>query len=65
MATLTIKVRDELAKEFREFALWKTGSMRGLSVVAEDALNEYLDNHSETRRKVSGNPLMAPEALAA
>lgn len=46
MASLTFKVRDELAKELREFAVKKTGSMRGgLSIVAEEAISEYLEKH--------------------
>ncbi len=45
MATVTLKLNDQLAQEFREFALKETGSMRGLSTVAEKAFREYMDNH--------------------
>ena len=47
MATITLKLRDEIAQQFREFALKETGSMRGLSRVAEKALSEYMDNHRD------------------
>ncbi len=47
MATITLKLRDEIAQQFREFALRETGSMRGLSRVAEKALSEYMDNHKD------------------
>jgi predicted transcriptional regulator len=45
MATITLKLSDELAQQFREFALKETGSMRGLSTVAEKAFREYMNNH--------------------
>ena len=47
MATITLKLRDEIAQQFREFALKETGSMRGLSRVAEKALCEYMDKHRD------------------
>lgn len=46
MASITIKVKDDLARELREFAVRKTGSMRGgLSIVAQEAFAEYLEKH--------------------
>lgn len=53
MATITLKLRDELAQQFREFALRETGSMRGLSIVAEKALVEYMVNHRDEYEKQS------------
>jgi len=53
MATITLKLRDETAQQFREFALKETGSMRGLSTVAEKALSEYMKNHKDEIRKQS------------
>ena len=53
MATITLKLRDELAQQFREFALRETGSMRGLSTVAEKALSEYMINHRDEIKKQS------------
>jgi hypothetical protein len=53
MATITLKLRDELAQQFREFALRETGSMRGLSIVAEKALSEYMVNHRDEFEKQS------------
>ena len=50
MATITLKLRDEIAQQFREFALKETGSMRGLSRVAEKALSEYMENQIELAR---------------
>jgi len=46
MATVTLKLKDDLAKELREFAVKKTGTMRGgLSTIAEEAITEYLEKH--------------------
>jgi predicted transcriptional regulator len=46
MATVTLKLKDDLAKELREFAVKKTGAMRGgLSTIAEEAITEYLEKH--------------------
>jgi hypothetical protein len=53
MATITLKLRDEIAQQFREFALKETGSMRGLSRVAEKALSEYMDNHRDEIKRQS------------
>jgi predicted transcriptional regulator len=53
MATITLKLRDEIAQQFREFALRETGTMRGLSIVAEKALSEYMNNHRDEMRKQS------------
>jgi hypothetical protein len=51
MATVTLKLSDDLAQQFREFALKETGSMRGLSTVAGKAFREYMDNHRKDIEK--------------
>lgn len=51
MATITLKLSEELAQQFREFALKETGSMRGLSTVAEKAFREYMANHKKEIEK--------------
>jgi hypothetical protein len=45
MVTMTLRIREDIALEFRAFALRKSGSMRGLSQIAEKAFEEYLENH--------------------
>jgi hypothetical protein len=60
MATITLKLSDELAQQFREFALRQTGSMRGLSTVAEKAFLEYMEGHKND----SGRPNQPKRARA-
>ncbi len=45
MTHMTLRIREDIALEFRAFALRKTGSMRGLSQIAEKAFEEYLEKH--------------------
>ncbi len=61
MASITAKISDKVAREFREFAVKKKGTMRGLSEMVEEALIEYLKNHEHDMEngKVARNPLMA------
>lgn len=61
MASITAKVDDDVARQFREFAVKKKGTMRGLSEMVEEALREYLENHAQDieNERVTKNPLMA------
>lgn len=45
---------DTTAQRLKEFALKKTGSMKGLSGIAEKAFVEYLEKH-ESELGIQGN----------
>jgi hypothetical protein len=47
-AKLNIGISPEVATALRKYALEKTGTMRGISSVVEDALVEYLRKHDVT-----------------
>jgi hypothetical protein len=42
MPKICIQLSDEIALRFRELALQKTGSLKGLSIVGAIAIEEYL-----------------------
>jgi hypothetical protein len=44
-AKLNIGISPEVANALRKYALEKTGTMRGISSVVEEALVEYLRKH--------------------
>jgi hypothetical protein len=44
-AKLNIGISPEVATALRKYALEKTGTMRGISSVVEEALVEYLRKH--------------------
>ena len=44
-AKLNIGISPEVATALRKYALEKTGTMRGISSVVEEALVEYLKKH--------------------
>jgi hypothetical protein len=45
MARISLNISEETAQRFREHALRKTKSMKGLSQIGEEALVEYLEKH--------------------
>jgi len=47
MPRVGFNLTDETARRLREFALRKTGSMKGLSEVGEEAIREYLERHEK------------------
>ncbi len=58
MPRVGFNLSDDTARRVREFALKKTGSMKGLSIVGEEALKEYLDRHeNELNSGKQGNEL--------
>jgi len=60
MPRVGFNLSDETAQRIRQFAVKKTGSMKGLSQIGEEALREYLEKH-EAELEKSENPC---EALA-
>jgi metal-responsive CopG/Arc/MetJ family transcriptional regulator len=60
MGRIGIYLNDEVEKRLKDFVYKKTGSFRGQSEVAVEAIKEYLDRH-ESELEKSENPL---EALA-
>lgn len=58
MPRVGFNLSDETARRLREFALKKTGSMKGLSIIGEEAFREYLERH-ESELEKSENPLKA------
>lgn len=49
---------DELEKRLKDFVYKKTGSFRGQSEIAVEAIREYLENHEHEIEK-SENPCEA------
>jgi len=60
MGRVNVYLPDELEKSLKEFVFRKTGSFRGQSEIAVEAIREYLENHKDELEK-SENPC---EALA-
>jgi len=58
MPRVGFNLSDDTARRVREFALKKTGSMKGLSQIGEEAFKEYLEKHENESEK-SGNPCEA------
>jgi hypothetical protein len=58
MPRVGFNLTEETAKRIRQFAVKKTGSMKGLSQVGEEALREYLEKHENELGK-SENPCKA------
>jgi hypothetical protein len=55
MPRICFNLSDETAQRIKEVALRKTGSMKGLSEVGEEALKQYLEeNYPPTRFRVVG-----------
>ena len=49
MPRISLNLSDKTARRFREAALEKTGSMKGLSQVGEVAIKEYLERRYPKR----------------
>ena len=47
MPRIGVNLSDETAMALRELALKKTGSMKGLSIIAEEAIKEYIEKHRD------------------
>ena len=58
MPRIGINLSDVVAQRLKEYALKKTGSMKGLSEIGQEAIIEYLEKH-EKEISESGNPLKA------
>ncbi len=58
MPRVGFNLSDEIAQRLRQFAVKKTGSMKGLSQIGEEAFREYLEKHENELEK-SGNPCEA------
>jgi hypothetical protein len=56
MPRVGFNLTEETAQRIRQFAVKKTGSMKGLSQIGEEALKEYLKRHENESEK-SGKPL--------
>jgi hypothetical protein len=59
MVKVGINLTSETAMRLRRFALERTGSMKGLSKVAEEAVIEYLDRHENKAIGEQENPIRA------
>lgn len=55
MGRINVYLPDELEKSLKEFVFRKTGSFRGQSEIAVEAIKEYLENHKNEIGK-SENP---------
>jgi metal-responsive CopG/Arc/MetJ family transcriptional regulator len=60
MGRVNVYLPDELEKKLKDFVYKKTGSFRGQSEIAVEAIKEYLEKHEHEIEK-SENPC---EALA-
>lgn len=61
MPRVGFNLTEDTARRLREFALRKTGSMKGLSEVGEEAIREYLERHEkELELGKQGNELALP-----
>jgi len=58
MGRVNVYLPDTLEKRLKDFVYKKTGSFRGQSGIAVDAIEEYLDKHEQELEK-SGNPCEA------
>jgi len=58
MGRVNVYLPDELEKRLKDFVYKKTGSFRGQSGIAVNAIEEYLDKHEPELEK-SGNPCEA------
>lgn len=58
MPRVGFNLTEETAQRIRQFAVKKTGSMKGLSQIGEEAFREYLAKHENELEK-SGNPCEA------
>ena len=56
MGRLGIYLPDEVEKRLKDYVYKKTGSFRGQSQTAVEAIKEYLDRH-ESELEKSENPL--------
>ncbi len=55
MGRINVYLPDELEKRLKDFVYKKTGSFRGQSEIAVEAIREYLENHEHELEK-SENP---------
>jgi metal-responsive CopG/Arc/MetJ family transcriptional regulator len=58
MGRVNVYLPDDLEKRLKDFVYKKTGSFRGQSEIAVEAIKEYLENHEHELEK-SGNPCEA------
>ena len=58
MGRVNVYLPDELEKRLKDFVYKKTGSFRGQSEIAVEAIKEYLEKHEQELEK-SGNPCEA------
>ena len=49
MTRVCLNLSDRTAQRLKEVALKQTGSMKGLSIVGEEAITEYLEEHYPKR----------------
>jgi len=58
MGRVNVYLPDELEKRLKDYVYKKTGSFRGQSEIAVEAIKEYLEKHEQELEK-SGNPCEA------
>ncbi|MCK9440244.1 MAG: ribbon-helix-helix domain-containing protein [Methanothrix sp.] len=58
MGRVNVYLPDDLEKRLKDFVYKKTGSFRGQSEIAVEAIKEYLEKHEQELEK-SGNPCEA------
>jgi hypothetical protein len=58
MPRVGFNLTDKTAPRLRQFAVKKTGSMKGLSQIGEEAFREYPEKHENESEK-NGNPCEA------
>jgi len=51
MGRIGIYLPDEVEKRLKDFVYKKTGSFRGQSEIAVEAIKEYLDKHEQESRE--------------
>ena len=51
MPRVGFNLTEETAQRLRQFAVKKTGSMKGLSQIGEEAFKEYLERHENEIEK--------------
>ena len=60
MARIGIYLPDDLAKRFKDHVYKKTGSFKGQSEIARQAIEEYLEKHENKAQSTHEDPIKAP-----
>jgi hypothetical protein len=62
MPRVGFNLSDQTAQRLKEYALKKTGSMKGLSQIGEHAFIEYLEKHESELGEQGNAKALAPSA---